>query len=180
MPEEANRLLLDKLVLLADMDHSLPVLDLACGTGRNGLFLARHGIPVVFADISATALDVVRQHIVEDALPGQVWQVDLEQVETKPFSDQNFSAVIGFRYLHRPLFPALKNSVRPGGLVVYETFTVENRRFGKPNNPNFLLRNGELKSVFQDWEIIQYFEGIRQKPDRGVAQIVARKPGLLV
>lgn len=176
MSDQASKLLLDHLELLTATDSSLPILDLACGTGRNGLILAQHGIPVVFADRSASAMGVVSQHLVENALPGRVWHVDLETPETNPFNGQKFSAVIGFRYLHRPLLPALKNAVTPGGVVIYETFTVDNRRFGRPKNPDFLLHNGELKSIFHDWEVLFYFEGIRPDPDRGIAQIVAKKP----
>ena len=177
MTAEPHKVLLDHLDLLNDLDRFLPVLDLACGTGQNGLMLARKGIPVVFADRSATALDVVKQCLVEDALPGRIWQVDLEQPNTSPLAGQNYSAIIGFRYLHRPLFPAIKNAVEPGGLVVYETFTIENRRFGRPSNTNFLLQPGELKTIFQDWQTIFYFEGVLHDPDRAVAQIVSRKPG---
>lgn len=176
MIDEPHEVLLDHLSLLNDLDRSLPVLDLACGTGQNGLMLARQGIPVVFADRSATALEVVKQCLVEDALPGRIWQIDLEQPNTNPLAAQNFSAIIGFRYLHRPLFPAIKEAVIPGGLVVYETFTIENRHFGRPDNPNFLLQPGELKTIFQDWQTIFYFEGILHNPDRAVAQIVSRKP----
>jgi len=176
MSNKASKLLLDHLSLLTTMDRSLPVLDLACGTGRNGLVLAQHGIPVVFSDKDTLALDIVKQHLLEGALPGRIWQVDLEQAELNPLSGQSFSAIIGFRYLHRPLLPAIINAVSPGGLLVYETFTIENRRFGRPNNPKFLLRRGELKTIFRDWEMLYYFEGIRQNPDRGVAEIVVRKP----
>ncbi len=168
--------LLDHLDLLKKLDRSLAVLDLACGTGHNGLLLAQHGIPVVFADSSATALQVVQQRLEEDTLPGRIWQVDLEQANTEPLAGQVFSAVIGFRYLHRPLFPALKNAVTPGGIVIYETFTIDNLGFGRPNNPDFLLQPGELKTIFQDWELIFHFEGILRNPDRAMAQIVARKP----
>ena len=178
MVREPHKLLLDHLGLLKDPDQSLPVLDLACGTGQNGLMLARQGIPVVFADRSVTALEVVKQYLVEGALPGRVWQVDLEQPNTNPLSGQEFSAIICFRYLHRPLFPAIKKAVEPGGLVVYETFTIENQRFGRPNNPDFLLQPGELRTIFQDWQIIFYFEGDLHDPDRAMAQIVARKPGV--
>jgi len=176
MPKKASQLLLDHLDLLLDAKLSLPVLDLACGTGRNGLVLAHHGIPVVFADKSITALEAVKRHLSGNALPGQIWQVDLEQTGSNPLADREFSAIIGFNYLHRPIFSALKDSVEPGGLVIYETFTVENRRFGRPSNPKFLLRHGELKSIFQNWEIIFYFEGIQPEPARGIAQIVARRP----
>ena len=177
MVREPHRLLLDHLDLFQSPDQSLPVLDLACGTGQNGLMLARQGIPVVFADKSATALDVVKQCLAKDALPGRIWQLDLERPNTRPFSGQGFSAIIGFRYLHRPLFPAIKKAVEPGGLVVYETFTTENLRFGRPNNPEFLLQPGELRTVFQDWQILFQFEGVLHEPDRAVAQIFASKPG---
>jgi len=174
--QTAHGLLLDHLDLLTNLDRSLPVLDLACGTGHNGLILASKGVPVVFADRSTTALETVKQQIEKDKLPGRIWQVDLEQANTNPFEGQCFSGIIGFRYLHRPLFPALMNAVKSGGLVVYETFTIENRRFGRPSNPDFLLQPGELESVFKDWEIIFHFEGVLPNPDRHVAQVVARKP----
>ena len=173
----AAKLLLDHLDLLTTLDHSLPVLDLACGTGRNGLMLAENGIPVVFADISASALETIEQRLTEYNLPGRTWQIDLEKPGANPFSIDCYSAIIGFRYLHRPLFPALRNAIRPGGLIVYETFTLKNQEFGRPNNPDFLLKPNELKTLFQDWEVIDYFEGILKNPDRAVAQIVARKPG---
>lgn len=172
----AAKLLLDYLDLLTGLDRSLPVLDLACGTGRNGLLLAEQGIPVLFADKSTGLLEVVEQRLAQSGLQGRCWLVDLEQAGAQPLSGLRFAAVIDFRYLHRPLFPALRESVTPGGLVVYETFTLEQCRFGRPKNPDFLLRPGELTTHFKDWEIIFEFEGVRQNPDRAVAQIVARKP----
>ncbi len=178
MPYKPQKLLLNNLDLLSKLDRSLPVLDLACGTGQNGLALAETGIPVVFADNSATALEVVEQRLVEDKLPGRIWLVDLEQAGTNPLAGKNFSAIICFRYLHRPLFPALLRAVKPGGLVVYETFTIVNRRFGRPDNENFLLQANELKTIFRSWELIYDFEGTLTNPDRCVAQLVVRKPGV--
>ena len=61
-------------------------------------------------------------------------------------------------------------------MVIYETFTTENRRFGRPNNPAFLLQRGELNALFEDWEVIHHYEGTQQHPERAIAQIVARKP----
>jgi tellurite methyltransferase len=173
--KEPQEILLEYLNIFNDLDISFPVLDLACGTGRNGLVLARQGIPVVFADKSIAALEVVKQQLLEHDLQGRIWQVDLEETLSNPFAGQQFSAVIGIRYLHRPAFPALKAAVSVGGLIIYETFTIENLQFGRPNNPDFLLEPGELKTLFQDWEIIHYFEGIKRDPDRATAQIVARK-----
>ncbi len=176
----AASLLQNHLDLLMKLDRSLPVLDLACGTGGNGLLLAKHGLPVVFADRSTTALEVVEQQLAKGGLPGRTWPIDLEQPGSNPLSGQRFSAIIVFRYLHRPLFPALRDAVQPGGLVIYETFTLENRRFGRPGNADFLLRPGELKTLFQEWEIIDHFEGNLKNPERAVAQIIARKPGMPV
>lgn len=176
MSHNTSKLLLDQLNLLTDLDRSLPVLDLACGTGRNGLALAEQGMDVVFADKSVSALKVVEQRLLEAGLTGRLWQVDLELPCVNPFPVDRYAAVLGFCYLHRPLFPLLKKAVMPGGLMVYETFTIVQRQFGQPNNPDFLLRPGELEATFKDWELIHHFEGIRPNPDRGIAQIVARRP----
>jgi SAM-dependent methyltransferase len=174
--QNPHDLLKNHLHFLTALNRSLPVLDLACGTGRDGLMLAKHGIPVVFADKSASALEAVEQQLVKLKLPGRTWQVDLEKPGISPIVGQAFSAVIGFSYLHRPLFPALLAAVIPGGMVVYETFTTINHRHGGPTNPDFLLLPGELEAIFKDWEIIFYFEGDLQNPNRSVAQLVARKP----
>jgi SAM-dependent methyltransferase len=164
------------LKLLRDEEFTFPVLDLACGSGNNGLKLSHHGIPVVFADRSEQDLETISQYLDKSALPGRTWLVDLELPGTRPLAGLEFSAIMVFRYLHRPLFPALREVIVPGGLVVYETFTRSNLRFGRPKNPDFLLKSGELESIFRDWEIISCFEGDLQNPDRSIAQIIARKP----
>ncbi|MCF6262588.1 MAG: methyltransferase domain-containing protein [Xanthomonadales bacterium] len=176
--QQAAQLLFNHLDLLTSLESTQPVLDLACGDGRNGLVLAESGVDVVFADKSESALAGIDAHLTATSLPGSCWQVDLEVADINPLAERQFSAILGFRYLHRPLFPALIAATMPTGLVIYETFTTENRRFGRPNNPNFLLQPGELEAIFQDWEIIYSFEGILKKPERAVAQIVARKPGI--
>jgi tellurite methyltransferase len=180
MPYKPHEILLEYLDSPPNPDEARPVLDLACGTGRSGLLLAQRDIPVVFADRSTTALDGIRQHLSKHRLPGPTWQVDLELEGMNPLAGQVFSAVICFRYLHRPLFPHLRKAVEPDGLVIYETFTVDNLRFGRPGNPDFLLKPGELKTCFQGWDVIHYYEGIQQNPDRAIAQIVARKPSAAI
>ena len=175
-PYKPHESLLEYLDIPVNTDRVCPVLDLACGTGRSGLKLADRNVPVIFADRSTAALAEIEQYLLREKLPGRVWQVDLEQADINPFDGQLFSAVVCFRYLHRPLFPDLLSAVEPGGLAIYETFTTGNRRFGRPNNPDFLLEPGELKTWFQNWEILHYYEGIQHSPDRAIAQIVARKP----
>lgn len=167
---------------LAQASDEFPVLDLACGGGRNGLYLATRDIPVVFADIRAEVL----QEIADRCKPGvaQLWQVDLEQDGSAPLADRKFSAVLVFRYLHRALMPAIIEAVQPGGLVIYETFTVDQPQYGRPENPDFLLRPGELQAWFSDWQILHSFEGVTENQSSGakqaIAQIVARKPVELV
>jgi SAM-dependent methyltransferase len=154
-----------------------PVADLACGRGRNGLALTAQGLDVVFIDRDEEAL----QEIAKQASSAVCRHVDLEAGETGTgLQPAEFGAIIVFNYLHRPLFAQLKQAIAPGGLVLYETFTHEQPRFGRPSNPDFLLRFGELAAQFESWEQLAYFEGIKPKDsgagDKAAAYIVARKP----
>jgi SAM-dependent methyltransferase len=162
-----------------------PVLDLACGTGRNGLFLLASDIPVVFADRDSQSLEQIKQHLSDQPCERQqalarLWQVDLEIPHTHPLDAETFGAILVFRYLHRPLLAGIKDAVIPGGLVIYETFTVEQAAIGRPRNPDFLLRPGELRDCFREWDILHDFEGIEHDPasgqPRAIARLVAEKP----
>ncbi len=162
-----------------------PVLDLACGSGRNGLFLAARNIPVTFADIRQDALDQVAIALEQidsgaDFATDSLWQVDFEQGSPEPMQGRRFGAVLVFRYLHRPLMASIAEAVLPGGLVIYETFTIDQPRFGRPRNPDFLLRSGELPEYFPGWETLHSFEGEVRDAESGkqqaIARFVARKP----
>jgi hypothetical protein len=72
--------------------------------------------------------------------------------------------------------PCIKKALKRNGVIMYETFTVDQARIGKPKNPDFLLRHGELLKWFGGWEVIYQFGGILQNPERAIAQIVCRKP----
>ena len=153
-----------------------PVLDLACGEGHNGLFLAARGFQVMLWDISPEALKKARAAADEMGVDAAFKQVDLEQRGVNPLSPDTYGAILVFRYLHRPLIPCIKKGLIQGGLLFYETFTMAQPPFGKPRNPDFLLNPGELFEWFRSWEVIHRFEGILDKPKRAVAQIVCRKP----
>jgi SAM-dependent methyltransferase len=161
--------------LFKDKDLEGPVLDLACGTGENGLFLAGLGLPVILADQSSEALAAARSSAYARKLDARFWQVDLETGEN-PLREEHYRAIIVIHYLHRPLIPHIRNGIREGGILIYETFTSEQRKYGRPHNPDFLLQPGELADWFQGWEIIHHFEGLLEDPRRAVAQIVCRKP----
>jgi len=174
--------------LTPSLTEEKPVLDLACGNGRNGLYLLENNIPVVFADVKEQALTQVKNSLLLKAYRNskalaKLWQVDFESniSNNTPsiLQPNSYSAVVTFNYLHRALFEQLKDSVISGGLVIYETFNVDQAKFGRPSNPDFLLKKGELNSIFNDWRIIHSFEGIVEKEnglgDKAVAQIVAIK-----
>ena len=186
--------LIDKYLLSSQaltLDSKAQVLDLACGEGRNGLHLLEHDINVVFADINGESLKQVEQAVNRLQLNkqklAQYWQVDFEQDHSdqgndKPLKAETFAAIMVFRYLHRPLMSQIKAAVKPGGMIIYETFTEQQAKLGRPKNPNFLLKPNELIEIFVNWKILYSFEGKvfnSQESDvkQAIAQIVAIKPG---
>ena len=181
----ASTLLLQYLEELAHNAAGAPALDLACGNGRNGLALVAAGMPVVFADRDVTKLESVEQQLSaasyrEHAHLAELWSIDFELPGSRPLHQKFYSAILVFRYLHRPLLPAIKQAISPGGLVIYETFTVDQAELGRPRNPDYLLQHGELEACFKDWEILQSFDGIvendKLQQHQALAQIVARRP----
>lgn len=173
---EPAQLLVDHVDLF--LQKTLPgrILDLACGDCRNGIFLAQKGLRVTCCDRSRQALGQANQLAEASGITIQDRQVDLEREGVNPLPVDTYGAILIFRYLHRPLIPCIKKALSASGLLIYETFTVEQRKFGKPRNPDFLLNPGELLKLFKDWEVIHFFEGIKENPSRAVAQLVCRKP----
>lgn len=166
-------------------DKQTTVLDLACGSGRNGLYLVENGISVTFSDVNSVAIEQVQQHasVVKNKQCTNFWSIDFEQEGATPLAGKSFAAIMVFRYLHRPLFEQIKQAILPNGIIIYETFTTAQVQFGRPKNSDFLLKPAELLDVFSDWEIIHSFEGIIELGDdsgskQAIAQIVARKPSV--
>jgi len=170
-----NPLLKTYAYLFKDKDLDGPVLDLACGKGQNGIFLAEKGLPVILADRSHEALNEARKAAEGKDLNVRFWEIDLE-TGVNPFEEEHYRAILVFRYLHRPLIPLLRNGIKKGGILIYETYTIEQTRYGAPHNPDHILKPGELSDWFKDWQVIHYFEGILEDPQRASAQIVCRKP----
>jgi tellurite methyltransferase len=173
---EPARLLLQYAHLFTSVRPPGPILDLACGDGHNGVFLAQQGLPVVCCDRSQEALAGARKLASALGVAVKLWQVDLEQEGINPLGEDVYGGAVIFRFLHRPLIPCIKKSLRKGGIVVYETFTTDQAKLGKPRNPRFLLKHGELINWFERWEILHAFEGIDGSPPRAIGQLVARKP----
>ncbi len=176
----AAQLLVDNLALLTELEIQSGILDLACGKGRNSLPLLEHNLPVIFADRDGQALAAVAEqvsHLSGDQQKlAEYWQVDFEEADTTPLAGKQFDAVLVFNYLHRPVLPAIREVIRPGGLIVYETFTVDQPDYGRPTNPDFLLAPGELEACFAGWHVIRSFSGTMPTPTRAVANLIARRP----
>src|SRR6185369_1464174 len=97
-------------------------------------------------------------------------QVDLEDGSPWPLPGEHFEGIVVTNYLHRPLFPILAASLAPGGVLIYETFMLGNERFGKPSNPAFLLRPGELRDAFKDLTLKGFEEGEVAEPKPAMIQ----------
>ena len=152
-----------------------PVLDLACGAGRNALAAARAGCTVIGLDRNAAALAQLcaRAHAARTAV--QAVRADVETGHGIPFAPQSFGAVLVFHFLFRPLAPEITRLLRPGGWLLYETFTTAQRTLpGGPRNPNFLLHPGELPRLFPTLTPIHHAEITSHS--HATARLLARKP----
>ncbi len=140
------------------------VLDVAAGNGRHARFFAARGHRVVAVDRDVTALLArpdPRIDVVHADLEGGPW----------PFAGRTFAAVVVVNYLWRPLLPAIVAAVAPGGVLLYETFAVGNERFGRPRNPDFLLREGELREAVRGALVEhEYWHGEVGTPPASVRQ----------
>jgi tellurite methyltransferase len=157
------------VVATASALHPGRALDLACGTGRNTLWLAQRGWSVTAVDGSAAAIETLRRRALQLDLTVDTRITDLE----KPFSVEpaHWDLIAMCYYLQRDLFEPCKRGVAPGGWMIAIALLVEP---GKENSP-FRLRPGELRGYFQGWEIVHDREG-RDAWEHTVAEIAARRP----
>lgn len=149
-------------------------LDLACGAGRHALYLAGHGWTVDAIDFAHAGLQRLIATARGEQLRVHAVQADLEQF---PLPRDRYDVVVNVRYLQRTLFGPIKASVRPGGVVVFETFIRDQQQLSHPRNPAFLLERGELAAQFADFEIIINEEG-RWETESGpayLARMLARR-----
>lgn len=149
-------------------------LDLACGSGRDALYLAMGGFSVLAIDNNADALQRLQGSAAAWQLRIDTACMDLE-AGAIALPEQHFALISVVRYLHRPLLPRLRDWLAPGGLLVYETFVLGAEQFGSPRNPAYLLAPGELASVFTDWSIL-HDQVVPLADGRPVQQFVARRP----
>jgi SAM-dependent methyltransferase len=151
------------------------VLDVACGRGRHALHVAGVGLRVHAVDRDPAVIAALREIAAARGLPVEAEIVDLETNPPPDLGDARYVAVVSFNYLHRPLFPALRRALEPGGRLFYETFTTAQATRGKPTNPDFLLRPGELGELAVPLTILRAREG--EFDGRFVASVVAERRG---
>ncbi len=141
------------------------VLDLACGGGRHSRFLLAAGHSVTAVDRTLAGMEDL-----EDVSALEAVAADLEDGPW-PFGKRHFAGIVVTNYLHRPLLPLLKQALAPDGVLIYETFAQGNEQFGRPSNPDFLLRPGELLDTFHpDLTVVAYEHGQLDLPHPRVVQ----------
>lgn len=158
-------------------------LDIASGEGRNAVFLAQQGWQVTGVERSSAGIEktiaLAATRAVRVAADSEVHtpgrlklvQADLEQYQ---LSAAAFDVVTVFYYLQRSLFPAIGRSLRPGGVLIYETYTIQQLEYPHgPRSPEHLLQPGELRDAFADLEILFYAES---NAGKAIASLLARKP----
>ena len=155
-------------------------LDIAMGEGRNAIYLASRGFDVDGVDADPEAISRARAAARRLGVPIRAVVGNLQD-GTYILPIETYAVIVCFNYLHRPLFQEIRSGLVPGGVVLYQTFTHEHPKFGRPSNPDYLLEADELKRVFAGYEILRYREQIgparRTGEMRAIAGIVARKPG---
>jgi SAM-dependent methyltransferase len=146
------------------------VLDVACGGGRHLRYLRSLGFAVLGVDRDEAAIAALRPSGAElrvADLEGAAW----------PFAPAEFDGVVVTNYLHRPIFPRLVEALRPGGVLIYETFAQGNERYGRPSNPHFLLQRGELLRCVEPLSVVGFEEGLVTSPKPAVIQRICAVRG---
>jgi SAM-dependent methyltransferase len=146
------------------------VLDLAAGSGRHSWLLLESGFAVCAVDRDISALSPLAGSGCE------VRQIDLETGAPWPLGT-GYDGIIVANYLHRPLLPAIAQALAAGGVLIYETFARGNEQFGRPHNPDFLLRPGELLDAFAMLTVIAFEQGEVSVPRPAVIQRITAIAG---
>lgn len=148
------------------------VLDVAMGNGRNAIYLAKIGFDVEGVDISPEAVSSALELAKKAGVTIKAKVADLE--DNYYIEKGAYDAIICFNYLQRSLVLQIKDGLRKGGMVVYETFIVDHAQLGKPRTPEYLLKHNELLDMFRDFRCLRYREGIIER-SKAIASIIAEK-----
>lgn len=163
--------------LLIRMLSSCPsgrALDIACGEGRNAVFLAKQGYIVDAVDASPVALERGRCVAEDEGQSVNFIKADLGEYQIEA---ESYNLIINFNYLQRSLIPAMINGLKKGGVILFETFTLEQKEIGSPRNPDYLLEPNELLRLFEGMHVIFFREGVFEEEGRkkAISSIVVKR-----
>jgi len=148
-------------------------LDVAGGVGRHAIWLAQRGWRVKLVDISETGVKQAEENAKQTGTAPSIATEVRDLNSEQDIGREQYDLIVVFFFLQRQLFPALSAAIKPGGHLIYKTYTTEQQRFaGGPSHPMFLLKTNELLHAFPSLCVLHYHETISQK---GVAELVARK-----
>ena len=148
-------------------------LDVAGGVGRHSIWLAQRGWRVKLLDISEVGIQQAEENAKRTGTAGSISSEVGDLNTMQDLGREQYDLVVVFFFLQRELFPALPAAIKPGGILIYKTYTTEQKNFaGGPSHPMFLLEPNELLQAFSSLRILHYHETMQEK---GVAELVARK-----
>ena len=148
-------------------------LDVAGGVGRHSIWLAQRGWRVKLLDISEVGIKQAQENAQRTGMKSSIY-TEIHDLNTmRDLGREQYDLVVVFFFLQRELFHALAAALKPGGLLIYKTYTTEQKNFpGGPSHPMFLLEPNELLHAFRSMRVLHYHETIQEK---GVAELVVRK-----
>ncbi len=148
---------------------------LAMGEGRNAVFLAGNGFDVDGCDISEKAIEKTKLFARESGVTLNAFVADLEEYK---ISSDKYDLITCFYYTQRDLIPQIKEGLKKGGMVMFETYSIDQLKYGKdapgPKNPAYLLKHNELLDSFRDFRILFYREG-EIAENKSVVSLIAQK-----
>jgi tellurite methyltransferase len=155
-------------------------LDVAAGTGRHSLLLARAGFQVLAIDYTEAALRMLQSIARGEKL--SIWPLAAE-LSDFPLPRARFDTIINTNFLDRALVPRLIDALRPGGALLFDTFLIDQAATGHPRNPDFMLQHYELREMLSEMDLVRYREGIVIYPDgksawRAAALAIRRGAGI--
>ena len=151
-------------------------LDLAAGEGRNALFLAENGFEAEAVDVSPVAITRVRKSAKVRGVKVKAVVADLDTYRIPP---GHYDVILNFYFLDRHLIPRIKKGLKKGGMVVFETYTAEQKKLGTggPGQDKYVLKPNELLRLFRDFHVLFYREGVFKEGGkrRAIASLIAQK-----
>jgi SAM-dependent methyltransferase len=151
-------------------------LDLAAGEGRNAVFLAEHGFEAEAVDISPVAISRARKLARARGVRIKATAADLD---TYPIPPGQYDLILNFYFLDRRLTPRIKKGLKKGGMVVFETYTTEQKKLGPggPGQTQYVLKPNELLRLFRGFQVLFYREGVFREGGkrRAIASLIAQK-----